>query len=358
MSKRGFVDWRAYGTEVKEVGYGDGSSEMDSSWDMDPNPTIIEPNERFINNEEVNGFEGPSETQILSMSTGHPHAQRAKPHAMAFWGAAAFGQITTTEVVSLAAGRVYRHDIILSNVPATLPSFGWVENQSDLIREFAGGVAGRLALSVERNAHWRLEADVLGSGTFVEVTTIRPPLLTAEPALTAGDTKVFLGTGTIDNTSLAQSNTVSNISGAPAALDCTLGNMNYELNNNLMADAESYGFATGKSRCQLERDQRAESLTFALEFDGTTLEYERLRNQTDVAMEFNAVSSVEIVPASGLFYGWVLAFPKLSYSAVPVEGGRSKQMLNITADLLEQGTPLNQRPTMFTVWNAQSVYLS
>lgn len=358
MSRRGFEDWRAYGTEVKETSYGNGTSEMDSTWDMDANPTEEAPNNRFLNNDEVNGFEHPSFSQILSVTAGHAHSQRAVPHAVGFFGAAGFGQVTTTEVASLAAGNVYRHDLILTTTPAIIPTFGWVENRSGLIREYAGGAVGRFALGVERNAHWRLDADVIGSGSFVDVATIRPPLLTAEPSLTAGDTKVFIGTGTIGSTSLAQSNTVSNISGAPTALDCNLENLSFEAANNLLADADSYGFGTGKSRCQIERELRSMTLSFGLEFDGTSLEFERLRNQTDIAIEFNAISGVEVVAASGLFYGWALAFPQIHYSATPLSGGRGKQILEIAADPLEQGTALNERPAMLTVWNAQSVYLS
>ncbi len=358
MSLRGFPDWRAYATQVKEGAYGDGSAPIDSTWDMEPNPTQELPNNLFLNSDEVNQREEPSETQVLSVSAEHPHSQRATPHGVAFFMGAAMGEVSTTEVASLAAGRVYRHDIILTQTPAILPSFGWVENKSGLIREYPGGVMGRAALSIERNAHWRLDADIIGSGSFVDVATIRPGLLTAEPSLTAGDTKVFLGTGTIGVTSLAQSSTVSNISGAPLALDCTLANMNWEVANNLMSDNDAYGFGTGKSRCQLERENRSETLAFTLDFDGTSLEFERLRNQTNMALELNAISGVEVVPTSGLFFGWALAFPRLRYSATPLEGGRGKQLLAVTANLLEQGSALNERPAMLTVWNAQSVYLS
>jgi len=357
MSKRGFVDWRAYSAQTKESAYGAGAA-IDSTWNMDPNPTQQMLNNRFINNEEVTGLEEASETQELSRSAEHPHAQRAQSHAIAFFGAAAWGSHTTTEVASLAAGRVYRHDIILTTAPGVLPSFSWVENRHDIVRHFPGGVVGRFAISGERNAHIRQEADVVGAGTFVDVSTVRPALLTADPFLRASEAKVFFGTGTIGSSTPTQSTTVSDVSGSPAELDCLLDAFGYEVNNNLLADTEAYGFGTGTSRCQLERDQRQQSLSMTVQADGLSTELDRLMAQTNLAAEIDVVSGVEVVAGSGFFYGFNLLFPRLRYEAVNLGGGRGRQIWEITANPLEQANSSNElRPAMLSVWNATSGYL-
>jgi len=356
-STRGFINWRGYGTQLKEADYGDGISVQDSTWNMDPNNTNEEVN-AFIDREEVTGLEEASDTQLLSISAGHAHAQRATPHALAFFGMAAWGEITTTSVFSIAAGEVYRHDIVLTNTAAVLPSFGWVENRGGLIKAFHGGVAGRYAINFERSANIRLEADVLGSGSFVSVATVRPALLSAEPFLRTSEAHVWLGTGTIGNSSLAQSNTVSDISGSPTSLTCDLVSLNYELVNNLQGDADSYGFGTGLSRCKLERDARQQSLSFSIEHDGTNQEIQRMLDQANLAMEVDVVTGVEIVAGSGIFYGFNLAFPRLRFMAAPIGGGRSKQITEITAEPLQQGDSSSElKAAMLTVFNATSGYL-
>lgn len=358
MSQRGFVNWRAFGTQIAESSYADGTSVMDWTANADPGNVAQELNNLFTDIDEVTELEEVSETQELSRSVGFTQAQRATPTAIAFFGASAWGQVVTTEVASLAAGRVYRHDIVLTTTPAILPTYGWVENQSGLIREFNGGATGRFAISGERNAHVRTEIDVIGSGSHTDVATVRPARLTAEPNMRIGNTHVWLGTGSIAVSSLAQSNTVSDITGAPTKLDCELESFNYEINNNLLADADSYGFGTGVNRCHLERDQRSQSLSFSLEHDGTSQELQRMLDQTNMAMEIENQSGIEVVAGSGIFYGFNLAFPRLRFTAAVIAGGRGKAIAEITAMPLEQATnTFNQRAAMLTIWNANSGYL-
>jgi hypothetical protein len=354
MSVRGFQNWRGYGTLLKETTYGDGTSVQDSTWNMDPNLTNEETNVH-VNTDEVTSLEEASETDALSHSAGHTHAQRVTPHALAFFGKAAWGVASHT-LVSTVGGNVWRHDLFFTTSPGLLPSFGWVENRGGLIRAYPGGVVGRLALNFERNSHVKMEAEVMGSGTFTAVNTVRPSLLTAEPYLKVSQTKVWLGTGAA-TTTLSQSNTVSNIASAPTALDCVLRSANWELNQNLLAE-DGYGFNTNGIRCQLERDQRSQTLGFQLEFDGTSAELARLRAQTNLAMELDMVSGTEIISGSGFYYGANLLFPRLRYTAAAISGGRNKLYVDVTAQLLQQdATNRNAFPAMMSVWNATSSYL-
>lgn len=356
MSRRGFVDWRGWGTQLKEVAYGDGVSVIDSAFKMEPGPVTQELNNLFTDAEEVTELEEVSETQELSRSSALTQAMRATPHGLAYFGTLAWGQVISTEVASLAAGRVYKHEVVLTTTPALLPSVGWVDHNSGKTREYNGGIAARMAITGERNGHIRNEVDVIGSGSFTDVSTTKPALLTAEPFLRTGNTKVWLGTGTIGTSSLAQSNTVSDISGPPTDLKCVLDSFNYEINNNPLSD-EGYGFGSGTVRCQHERGARTQTLGFTMEHDGSLAEVDRMLAQTNLAMEIENQSGVEIVAASGFFYGFNLAFPRVRYITAALGGGRGKATVEITAQPLEQATnTLNQRAAMLTVWNATSGY--
>lgn len=356
MSTRGFKDFRAYGTRVRETAYGDGLSVMDATWNAEPGPTV-EGHQFFDNGEEVTTLEDISEQVILSRDFSHSHVQRATAHAIAFFGAAAFGVNSNEIVVTTTAGDVHRTLISLTSSPGILPTFGYVEDRGGLGREYNGAAVGRFKISGERNAHVMLEADVMASGSFVAVNTVRPALLTAEPYLRVSECKVWLGTGAAAD-SLTQSNTVSDISGSPTALDTKLQSFEFELNSNLMGD-DGYGFGTGESRAELERDSRALSLNLNLEVENDSAqELDRMDNQTNLGVSIDVVSGIRVVAGVDFFYGFNLLFPRVRYKAIGMEGGRGKQLYNLECVPLRQvGSADNLQSVMLSVWNAQSVYL-
>ncbi len=354
MSTRGYSDWRAYGTAKRETAYGDGLSVIDATWNREPGPTA-EGHTIFENGEEVTTLEDISETQLMSRDFSHSHVQRATAHAVAFFGASVFGVNSNEIVVTTAAGDVRRTIITPTNTPGSIVTYGYVESRGGLIREYPGAGTNRFKLSGERNGHVMLEADVMASGTFVAVNTIRPALLTAEPFLRISEAKVWLGTGVAAN-SLTQG--ISDISGSPTILSTKLQGFEFEWNQNLMGE-DGYGFGEGESKAELERAERAISLNMNLEVENDSAqELDRMDNQTNLGVSIDVVSGVQVVAGVNFFYGFNLLFPRVRYKAIGMDGGRSKQIFNLECVPLRQvGSADNEQAVMLSVWNQQTAYL-
>ena len=209
-------------------------------------------------------------------------------------------------------------------------------------------------LATTRRGWLTYSAQVVGSGktatTGVTVGSLGAAP-TMGPALKAGDMKWFVGVDQGTTLPGTYGQGTEDLPGTGADRSAKLRSFRWRFNNNLISD-EAHEPGAGLYRARAERDRRAQTITFDVEFeDNTYIGY--LESQNTLGLEFDFTSG-SLAGNSSIYYGANILFPMTKLTIADVRGGVGTLIASCEARVMDDGT----NPTVqATVWDKNTTGL-
>ena len=292
-TKRGF-DRKFYFSYIHEQSVW-GTLEADANlypFRVNSDSLVLTP-ELVDDTDEVGGSEEAQEQDELSRDVSGSMIQNKvrAPFAAAILANALGASTDSTQ--DTTAGR---HIITPYTTDYSVKTFSGLDLWSNTIyRAYHNLAIDSVELSTQRKGWLQLSAQVIGSGKTATSGITVGSLGAAPamgPALKCGDMKVFrsVNAGTVLPGTYGQGS--EDLPGAATDIKAKIRSFRYRYNNNLLRD-DAYESGSGLFRARAERERRAQSLSFDVEFeDATYLDY--LTAQDTLALEFDFVSGTLI----------------------------------------------------------------
>jgi len=309
-------------------------------------PLVLTP-ELVSDVDEVGGSEEATAQEQLSAAVGGSIDQnKVVAPFMASILANALGA-STDSTQDTSAGR---HIITPNTSNFTVKTFSAVDlYTASIYRTYHNVAVDSFELSTSRKGWASLSAQVVGSGktaTSGETVGSFGAAPTMGPALKAGDCKIFLSVdaGTTLPGTYAQG--TEDLPGSASDISAKIRNFRWQYANNLISD-DAFEPGSGLYRARAERDRRAQSLSFDIEFeDNTYLGY--LTSQNTLAIEFDFTSAT-LAGAGTVYYGANILFPMLKLTSAVVSGGVGSLVVSCEAIVMDDGTNPTVQATVFDV---------
>jgi hypothetical protein len=152
-------------------------------------PIEPEPEQLYVNTDEVSGDLVPNAHRLLTMKLAGKHKSKAFPHLVGLFASMAMGKDTSTIV---GAGTAYRHKIEADKTVRELPYRTMIEADGAVQRKYKGIACAGFTLSGDRGQFVELEADLIGAGNEATDATAAP-IRVAESYLSYADVGFSIG---------------------------------------------------------------------------------------------------------------------------------------------------------------------
>ena len=318
---------------------------------VNSDPLTLTP-ENVDDTDEVGGAEEAQSQQMLSLDvSGSIGQNKTVPTFLASMLAYGLGA-STDSTVDTSAGR---HVITPYTTDYSVSTFSGLDVfTTSYYRAYHNLAVNSFELSTSRKGWLQTTAQLVGSGktatTGVTVGSLGAAP-TMGPALKAGDCKVFISVDGGTTLPATYGQGTEDLPGSASDISAKIRGFRWQYNNNLITDA-AYEPGSGLYRARAERDRRAQTLSFDIEFEDLTyLGY--VLGENVVALEFDFTSST-LAGAATIYYGAQILFPKTVVQVAPVTGGVGTLMVTCQAKVMNDGT----NPTVqATVWDLNTTGL-
>jgi len=279
---------------------------VDTAFNFEGPPMDIEINEAQTNENEVTGLNEPDVHEVLNWKLEGSHTQRATPHNLAYFLAAAMGKVTTQTPDGVNDPTVRRHWIERDLVNVQPPTVTLVEFDGIAQKRFPGVFIQSVRVAGGRNDFLRLEAQLGGIGKE-ESIAISKPAVVQESYLRYGDVEFTRGgsvSGSVAGGDLA-------IGGSPLSFKADLKSFSWTIDNRAIPVYEM-GDNTGFVSRVERGDRFTNNLSAVFEMQDDTHKT-GLINGTEYVLNIPVAGAV-IPGGSGAFnFSANFIFPKAVY---------------------------------------------